>query len=327
MIRSVCIAAVAALVAAAPVSAQVLAPGAAWEKVSSAGKAFAEGVVAAKDGTLYLVDIAPPGTLFRYDPKSGQTTEVMNPSGMANGLHIDSNGDLLMNQGAPGIQAVSKRNLATGAVTVLADRYDGKRLISPNDLTTDGAGRIYFTDARFNQTAEPELPNAIYRLDPDGKVTQLATDLFRPNGIEVSPDGRKLYVANSAAARLRPNPHGPAADKFGMTMGGIVAYDLAPDGTISNGRAIYTTDVAMIDGMALDTEGNIYFAAHDNPRRLVAVVDPSGKLIQEIPLPEAGLTTQLGFGRGDDAGSLYLTTGGPWGLYRIKTTKTGYYRN
>jgi gluconolactonase len=305
----------------------VLAPGAQWEKVSTAGKAFAEGVVAARDGSLYLVDLAPPGTLFRYDPRSGQTTVVSNPSNMANGLHVDRNGDLLMGKGLPGAAGLARRNLTTGAETMLVDNYQGKKLIAPNDITTDAQGRIYFTDARFNQNDEPELPNAVYRLDPDGKLTQLSTDLGRPNGIEVSPDGRRLYVSVSIAARLKANPHGPAADKFGFSKGGVAVYDLGADGSISNGRVFYKTEIAMADGMALDTDGNLYIAFHDNPSRLVVALDPNGKLIQEFPLPETGLTTQLGFGRGDDAGSLYLTTGGPWGLYRIKTTRKGYYRN
>ena len=203
----------------------VISAGAQWEKVSSAGKGFADGVVAAKDGSLYLVDIASPGTLFRYDPKSGQTVVAMEQSG-ASGPHIDRNGDLLMAQNLPGMQRVIRRNLATGAITVLADKYEGKALVAPNDLTTDSEGRIYFTDARYNQVAEPESPNAVYRLDPVGKLTRLTMDVQRPNGIEVSPDGKRLYVSGTGAPHLKPNPHGPAADRFGITKGGVVAYDL-----------------------------------------------------------------------------------------------------
>ncbi len=308
----------------------VLPDGAKWEKVSSAGRAFAEGVVAAKDGSLYLVDITaalpdnPGGTLYRYDPKTGETTKVMEPSGMANGLHIDKNGDLLMCQG--GKQAIAKLNLATGAVTVLADGYRGKKLISPNDITTDDHGRIYFTDARFNTPAEPELPNTIYRLDPDGRLSELGTDLLRPNGIEVSPDGKRLYVADSVADRLKPNPKGPTHDRFGITRGGVAVYDLSPEGNISNGRLFYRSEFAMADGMTMDTDGNLYVALHDNPNRAIVALDPSGKVIQEFPLPEAGLTTQLAFGRGGDAKTLYVTTAIPWGLWRITTSRTGFYR-
>ncbi|MGZ5805217.1 MAG: SMP-30/gluconolactonase/LRE family protein [Xanthobacteraceae bacterium] len=194
-------------------------------------------------------------------------------------------------------------------------------------------GRIYFTDARFGQAEEPELPNSVYRLDPDGKVTRISLDLQRPNGIEVSPDGKRLYVADTIADRFKANPHGPATDKFGITRGGVVVYDLAADGGISNGRLFWRSEVALADGMAMDTDGNLYVALHDNPARQIVALDPGGRVIQEFPLPDVGpapaigLTTQLGFGRGDDAGTLYLTTGAPWGLYRIKTTKKGFYRS
>jgi gluconolactonase len=320
--------------AAAQQATSVLPEGAKWELVSSAGKVFGEGVVAAKDGSIYLVDLtATPkpedntgGAIFRYDPATGVTTTVMAPSGMANGLHVDKNGDLIIAQGAyGGKQAIAKRNLTTGAVTVLADNYQGKRFVSPNDVTSDAQGRIYFTDARFNSAEEPELPNAIYRLDPGGKLTQLSTDLLRPNGIEVSPDGKRLYVADDDVPRFKTNPHRPAADKFGVTRGGIAVYDLAPNGNISNGRLFYRNEELMPDGMAMDPDGNLYVAMNNIPNRGMVVLDPNGKVIQELPLPEKGVTVQLGFGRGNDAHTLYLATGVPWGLYRIKTLRTDFY--
>jgi len=82
----------------------------------------------------------------------------------------------------------------------------------------------------------------------------------------------------------------------------------------------------MADGMAMDTDGNLYVALHNNPNRAIVALDPSGKVIQEFPLPESGLTTQLAFGRGDDAKTLYVTTANPWGLWRISTLRTGFYR-
>ncbi len=316
--------ALAGFAGATSASAQgIIAKDAKWEKVSSAGKAFGEGVVAGKDGGIYVVDLLPPGVIYRYDPKSGETTETMKPSNLANGLYVDKNGDLLINEA----NGIYRRNLKTGETKLVVDKYQGKQLIGPNDLTMDAKGRIYFTDARFNQTEEPVLPNAIYRLDPDGKLTQLNTDLTRPNGIEISPDGKKLYVADSAATRLKPNPVGPASDKFGITKGGVVVYDIKADGSIANGKVIYKSDAVMPDGMTMDTKGTLYIAAHDKPNRQIAAMDSTGKIIQEFPLPdETSLTVQLGFGRGKDAGSLYLSTGGPWGLWRIKTTRTGFYR-
>jgi gluconolactonase len=307
----------------------VLAKDAKWERVATGGKGTGEGVVAAKDGTIYLVDLAPPGTLHRYDPKTGKTEIVMSPSNMANGLFIDRKGDLLMGQGLPGSQMLAKRNLKTGEVTKLVDSYNGKKLIAPNDITMDGKGRIYFTDGRYNQVEEPELPNAVYRLDPDGKLTQLTTDIGRPNGIEISPDGKQLYVADTIAERLKPNPHNPGGDKFGITKGGVIVFDLAADGGISNGRVFYKTEAGLSDGLAMDKRGNLYVASQDRPTkgREIVAIDPKGKVIQQLPLPEDGLTVQLGFGRGADASTLYLSTAEPWGLWKIKTTQQGFYRN
>lgn len=310
-------------------SAQIVARDAQWESVATGGEGTGEGVNAGKDGFIYVDDLAPPGKLLRYDPRTGKTELVMTPTNMANGMHFDRNGDLLMGQGLPGFQMLAKRNMKTGEITKLVDSYDGKRLIAPNDITSDDKGRIYFTDGRFNQTAEPELPNAIYRLDPDGKLTRLATDMGRPNGIEVSPDGKRLYVAITALVHLKPNPLNVAGDKYGITKGGIILYDLSDDGSISNGRVFYKTDAAASDGTAMDTSGNLYTAANDrsNGAKEIVVIGPDGSVLQKLPLPAAGLPVQLGFGRDEDSATLYLSTGAPWGLWKIKTTAKGFYRN
>ena len=319
--------------------AAVVAPGAAWEEASRAGKSYAEGVVAAKDGRIYVSDLTrtalvrennPRGTIYRYDPATGQTSKYMEPSGMSNGLHVDRNGDLIIAQDADtGGRAVLRRNLATGKTSVVANAYQGKRLNSPNDVTSDARGRIYFTDARYGGAEAVELPNAVYRVDPDGKLAQIVTDILRPNGIEVSPDGARLYVSVSNIARLPVNPKGPAQDRFGLTMGGVVAYDLDADGKVANGRVFYRRDDLVTDGMAMDTDGDLYVAMHNaNPREpkgAVVALDPDGALLQDLPLPAGVLPTNLGFGRGADAGTLYMTTALPWGLYRIKTIRRGHY--
>ena len=223
---------------------------------------------------------------------------------------------------------MARQNLASGAITVLADSYQGKKLNGVNDLTSDAQGRIYFTDALYTSTDPMELPNAVYRIDTDGTLTQISTDILRPNGIEVSPDGRTLYVAACNQATLRTNPNGPAQDRFGIAEGGVVAYDLA-DGRISNGRAIYQGPLC-VDGMTMDSDGNLYLAQHNGnrqaPKRELGVIDASGKVIATLPVPAgATLTTNLGFGRGSDARSLYLTSAAPWGVFRIKTTRRGHY--
>jgi gluconolactonase len=326
-----------------PAPTGFVAPGAAWEEVSREGIVFGEGVVAAPDGFVYFTSMTralppgpdnPGGTIFRFDPSTRQTSKYLEPSGMANGLHFDRNGDLLIAQdsgggGKGGGRAVMRRKLATGAMSGVADRYQGKHFNGPNDLTSDRQGRVYFTDARYGGPEPMELPNAVYRADPDGKVTQLSTDIFRPNGIEVSPDGRRLYVAAANAKPLPVNPNGPAADKFGIALGGIVVYDLDSGGNISNGRLFYRNDELMVDGMALDRQDNLYVAMHNGnpkaPGRGIVVLNPEGQIVERIPAPGEGLTTNLGFGRGADAGSLYVTTAFPIRLYRIKTVRVGHY--
>jgi gluconolactonase len=319
---------------------RILADGAKWEEVSRAGLLTSEGVVAAKDGMIYVVDFTPMeilkqnnpgGTIYRYDPNTGTTSKYMEPDGLALGLHVDRNGDLLIAQGAEpgGGRAIVRRNLATGATSVVADSYQGKRLVSPNDVTSDAKGRIYFTDARYFGHEPMELPNAVYRIDPDGRITQLSTDVLRPNGIEVSPDGRRLYVAATNLPTLAKNPVGPARDRFGVTMGGVVAYDLDGEGNVSNPRLFYRNDELVVDGMAMDTDGNLYVTMHNGraqpPRGDIVVLSPAGELVERIPVPEGMRSNNLGFGRGIDANSLYLTTLFQWRLYRIKTVRRGHY--
>jgi gluconolactonase len=326
--------------ATAEVPTTIIPEGTKWEELSREGKVFGEGVVAAKDGQIYLSDITttakpednPGGTIFRFDPTTGVVTKHMEPSGMAAGLHVDKSGAMWIAQTAnpKGARRVVRQDLATGAITEVAAIYQGKRLNNPNDVTSDSRGRIYFTDAVYFVRDAMELPNAVYRVDLDGKLTQISTDILRPNGIEVSPDGRHLYIAAANAPMLVSNPHGPAQDRFGIPNGGVVMYDLDRNGAVSDGRVIYRNDSLVVDGMALDTEGNLYLAQHDgnrqSPKSELTVIDRVGKVLGTIPLASGmGLTTNVAFGRGTDANSLYVSTGAPWGLFRIKTAKRGHY--
>jgi len=315
--------------------------GAKWEEVSRAGLVTSEGVVADRDGFVYVSDITRPDevkvnnpgvTIYRYNPRTRQTLKFMEPSGMANGLHIDRNGDLLIAQESQmnGGRAVVRRNLRSGVVSVVAAAYEGKRLNSPNDVTSDARGRVYFTDARYFGNEPIELPNAIYRADPDGKLVQLSTDIFRPNGIEVSPDGKRLYVsASNLPARLVRNPLGPKEDRFGLKLGGVAVYDLDAAGDVSNGRIFYRSDELLTDGMAMDTDGNLYVCAHNGAREpaqgKIVVLDPAGNVLQELAPPEGFRPGNVGFGRGADAGSFYVTTLFRWRLFRMATNRRGHY--
>jgi sugar lactone lactonase YvrE len=109
-------------------------------------------------------------------------------------------------------------------------------------VTSDARGRIYFTDALYFGDEPIELPNALYRVDPDGRIAQLSTDIYRPNGIEVSPDGKRLYAsASNPTVRLVRNPLGPHQDRFGLKLGGVVVYDLDNDGTSPTGACFIGT--------------------------------------------------------------------------------------
>ena len=323
----------------------IIQPGTRWEEVSRSGLVFGEGVVATADGAVYFSSMTralppgpdnPGGTIYKFDHRTLHAVKYLEPSGMSNGMFVDRRGDLLICQdsgsgGKGGDRAVVRRNLATGSMTTVAERYQGKRFNGPNDITGDPAGRIYFTDARYTGSEPMELPNAVYRVDTDGTITQIIADLWRPNGIEVSPDGRRLYVAVNGSKQLPTNPNGPhkVALEVPSGGGGVVMYDLDPNGNVSGGRLILSNEEVAPDGMAMDVQGNLYVAMHSgNPKaRKVALVvlDPEGRLLERLPSPDEGLTTNLGFGRGADAGSLYATTAFPMRLYRLKTVRRGHY--
>ena len=129
--------------------------------------------------------------------------------------------------------------------------------------------------------------------------------------------------------RLIKNPLGPAQDRFGLKLGGVVVYDLDDDGNISNGRVFYRSDHLITDGMAMDSDGNLYVTAHNGarepPEGEIVVLDFSGNIISKIRPPEGYRPGNVGFGRGADAGSLYVTTLFKWRLFRIDTLRRGHY--
>jgi gluconolactonase len=278
--------------------------------------AFTEGPTVDRDGNVYFTEmvnlrimkLTPAGVLSVFREKSNN----------ANGLLIDPQGRLIACEGADsqrtGVPMTFKRqvtrtDLKTGAVEVLADGYQGQPFVGPNDVTIDGKGRLYFTD----------LPGgAVYRLDGPGTITRIlaAPDVQRPNGIQISPDDKTLYLveANQAAGGARL----------------IRAYDLGPDGSVSNMRVHYNFSPGRsADGMSIDTQGNLYASAGMNQLRGtsetldnkagVYVISPQGKLLKFIPVAEDFITNNA-FG-GPDMRTLYVTAGKT--LYRIRTDVPG----
>ncbi|MGU3540989.1 SMP-30/gluconolactonase/LRE family protein [Methylobacterium sp. A54F] len=173
-----------------------------------------------------------------------------------------------------------------GTVTVLADRYEGRRLNSPNDIVCKSDGTIWFTDPPYGiQTdyeggkQESELPARVYRFDPrDGSLRIVADDFAGPNGLAFSPDERRLYIAESGLQFAQaPVQH-------------IRAFAVAEDGRLSGGAVFHTVEPGFADGFRVDEDGRVWSSAGDG----VHCIDPGGGLIGKIRVPAT--VSNLAFG-------------------------------
>jgi gluconolactonase len=278
-----------------------------------------EGPTVDIDGNVYFTDILMQ-RIMRFS-KDGVFSVFREKSNVANGLVIDPLGRLVAAEGSSsptaersgmktgGIPRVTRTDLKTGRMEILADKYEGKPLSGPNDVTIDSQGRLYFTDSSGA---------AVYRLDGPGKIARIlaAPDVQRPNGIQISPDDKTLYIveANGVEGGAR----------------NIRAYDLLPDGTVRNMRVLYDFYPGRsADGMSIDMQGNLYAAAGMHRTRGTAetldtkcgvyVISPQGKLLKFIPIPEDYLTNTA-FG-GPDMKTLYITAGKT--LYKVRNDIAG----
>ncbi len=282
--------------------------------------AFTEGPTAAEDGSVYFTDLGN-NRIMRWSA-DGQLTTFRQPSNRANGLIFDSQWRLLACEGGDGETAlprITRTDLATGEVEVLADSFEGKELHQPNDLTIDGQGRIYFTDRPGpNPTENQTGVHGVYRIDPDGAVARILTEpeVMRPNGIVISPDDTTLYVIETEQAEGGPRL--------------IRAYDLSPEGTVGNMRIFHDFLPGRSgDGMTIDSAGNLYVAAGLNRTRGTSetldtvagihVFSPAGELLEHIPVPEDTITNAA-FG-GPDLRTLYVTAGKT--LFSVRTDVEG----
>ncbi len=293
------------------------------------GAVLSEGAAAAPDGTIYFSDITftyisgmQAGHIMKYDPKTGKTTVFRSPSGMSNGIKFDAEGRMIVAEGADyGGRRVTRTDMTTGKSEILAGTYEGKPLNSPNDLSLDEKGRIYFSDPRYLGDEPVEQPvMAVYRIDPDRSIHRIITDAGKPNGVCVSPDQKTLYVVsndNGTTGMFRIPKEIPL-HKGSMA---LLAYDLYTDGTAKFRRMLvdYAPEDGP-DGLVADNEGNLYVAIRAVSRPGIYVYNPQGKELARVPTPV--LPTNVGFGRGDERSTLYVTAGG--NLYRIRTKKTGY---
>lgn len=247
------------------------------ERIAS-GFRWAEGPVWFGDGRYLLWSDIPNNRIMKWEEETGAVSAFRSPSGYANGNTRDRQGRLVSCE--HGGRRITRTEY-DGSITVIADRYQGKPLNSPNDVVVKSDGSIWFTDPPFGilgnyegRKAEPELPQNVYRVDPlTGAVTAVAEEVRGPNGLAFSPDEKTFYLVES---RARPNRL-------------ILAFDVSADGcSLSNRRTLVDAGPGTPDGFRLDVDGNLWCGWGMGQDGLdgVHVFSPAGKLIGRIRLPE-----------------------------------------
>jgi gluconolactonase len=290
----------------------VLVPKDAQIEKLAGGFTFIEGPLWRPSNALWFSDVV--GNVVRQWTPDGKVTEILRPGGYngnslpadgfngPNGMAADKDGAVLVCQhGNRRIARIDKDM----KVSTLVDKFEGKKLNSPNDLVFHSDGSLYFTDPPYglpkgDDDAGKELKfNGVYRL-ANGKLQVIVRDLTRPNGIALSPDEKTLYVANSD-------------EKHKVWM----RYDVASGGTVGNGKVFADVTAekedGLPDGMKVDAQGNVYATGPGG----IWVFAPDGKHLGTIKPPE----TPANCGWGDDGKSLYITA--RTGLYRIKLAASG----
>lgn len=285
-------------------------------EVLTTGYQWSEGPVWIKSGGYLLFSDVPRNKIHKWSATDGHSV-FMDPSGFdgengekepgSNGLMTDAQGRLVVcDHGNRRVYRVE----ADGTKTTLADRFDGKRFNSPNDLVINSKGDIYFTDPPYglkdNTKREIDFCG-VYRLSTDGTVTLLTKELERPNGIALSPDEKTLYVAQS---------HRPAPI--------YQAYAIKPDGTTdAQGKLLFNSvkyaeqgDPGMPDGMCVDVKGNLWATGPGG----VLIISSEGKLLGRIMMGKP--TANCAFG--EDGSTLFITSSDRICRVRTKTTGLGF---
>ena len=275
-----------------PRFANMIIPSAALEELYS-GCRWAEGPVWFANHDLLLFSDIPNERLLRYVPGQGVSV-FREPSNFANGNTRDREGRLITCE--HGGRRVTRTEY-DGSITVLAERYQGKRLNSPNDVVVKSDGSIWFTDPTYGIRSDYEGHKAeaeqtcrnVFRLDPaSGELTAVVDDFGQPNGLAFSPDETRLYVADSAVS------HDPSAEPI------IRVFDVVEGKRLTNGRIFCRLDAGLPDGFRLDTQGNLWTSAGDG----VHCFAPDGTLLGKILVPQT--VANLTFG-GPCKNRLFIT--------------------
>ncbi|MCU7724267.1 SMP-30/gluconolactonase/LRE family protein [Actinoplanes sp. KI2] len=274
--------------------------GDAWmERIFDAGR-WTEGPAYVPAGRYLVFSDIPNDRVLRWDETTGAVGVLREPADYANGRTLDRQGRLVScEQGTRRVTRVEH----DGSLTVLADRYRGKRFNSPNDVVEHSDGGIWFTDPSYGIDSDYEGIRAtaeldgchVYRIDPRGAVHRVADDFDRPNGLAFSADESTLYIGDSRRRHIR---------KFAVADGA----------TLAGGEVFAAGDAGTFDGLRLDAEGRIWAAAHDG----LHCFAPDGTLLGKLQVPE--ITSNLVFG-GARRNHLFITA--TTSVYAIRLNVNG----
>jgi gluconolactonase len=249
------------------------------------GARWTEGPVYFPAGRYLLFSDIPNDRILKWDESTGAVGVFRHAAGYANGHTLDRRGRLVSCE--HGTRRVT-RTEPDGAVVVLADRWQGKRLNSPNDVVELSDGSIWFTDPSYGIDSDYEGHRAaseigachVYRIGPDGEVVVVADDFLRPNGLTFSADERHLFVVDTERQHIR-------------------RFDVMSDG-LDGGQVFAVCDAGSFDGVRIDADGRLWAAAHDG----LHCFDPDGTLLGKLRLPE--IVSNLCFG-GLQRNHLFIT--------------------
>jgi len=249
-----------------------------------------EGPAVDKKGTIYAVNFAKEGTIGQVTPAGASSVFVELPEGsVGNGIRFNKKGEMFIADYPK--HNILKMDMKTKQVSVFAHE---PRMNQPNDVAIDDNDRLYASDPNWKENT-----GNLWRIDPDGKVTLLEANMGTTNGVEVSPDNKRLYVNESVQRK-------------------VWVYDLK-NGQLSNKRILLEFPDFGMDGMRCDKKGNLYIARHG--KGVVAIVSPAGKVLREVSLT-GKLPSNVTFG-GKDNRTVYVTLQDQGNLESFRTDTPG----
>ncbi|WP_341529408.1 SMP-30/gluconolactonase/LRE family protein [Nostoc sp. UHCC 0302] len=292
----------------------IVRPGASVQKLAT-GAVHSEGPVYFHEDDSVVWSDAHGNRLLRWSP-TDNVTVLRDPSDYQSGNYRDLEGRLVAC--SSGLRAIIRRE-HDSEWKVLVDRYQGKRLNSPNDLVVKSDGTIWFTDPPYGITepnqgygGEQEQPGSyVYRFDPaTGEIYPVVTDMVRPNGLAFSPDESLLYVSDTAAFNIPGGPHH------------IRVYEVVGNRYVKNGRVFAVIEPGQPDGLRVDEHGNVFTSSQDS----VQIYAPDGTRLGKIFVPETSANLTFGGKESDSLSGtlrerLFITAG--HSLYAIDLNTRG----